>query len=197
MLYVILTSHICSSARDIMLIMSNWIYRDEIIKKAESTSAYSGPTLHLAMLSDMRIATGANITLAFERGLLIPFGEKEHWTWRNTTWEWNSQNWSNLLPNELILESRDKKTFWTSLSTKLCVCRWMWSLFQKILSNHRCVPLPLAPLILGADRLCIKMSARVLNLTVLPPFFISGPWLLENMKYVRDFIHSPVMVLYK
>lgn len=172
MSYVILTSHICSLARNIMLIMSGWIYRDQIIKKAESTSAYSGPPLYLAMLSDMIIATGGKYHSILERGLLIPFGEKEHWTWRNTTWEWNSQNWSNLLPNELILVSRDKKTFWPSLSTKLCVCLWMWSLFQKILSNHCCVPLPLAPLILGTDRLCIKMSARVLNLTVLPPFFI-------------------------
>lgn len=30
-----------------MLIMSNRIYSDEIIKKAEATSAYSGPTLSI------------------------------------------------------------------------------------------------------------------------------------------------------
>lgn len=58
-------------------------------------------------------------------------------------------------------------------------------------------PLPLAPLILVADRPCVKMSAQVLNLSAPPSFFISGPWLLDKMKYVWDFIHSSAMVLYK
>lgn len=50
-----------------------------------------------------------------------------------------------------------------------------------------CCSSTLGTLILFIDRFCFRMSAQILSLTAQPSFFISRPWLIDNMKYVWVF----------